>query len=153
MTLAKISSIKRRRNRYSLSSDAHSLWPYGKLRVKSTCVAQRQSDICRFRTQRFSISKLAAKNKNFYRGLLIKSVRTSNGISVPSFARAKSILCACPAIGSVRGLKILVPWRLEVEGLIIMIMRDGITNLGLITPTSASGHGPWMDHIVCTPTQ
>ena len=71
---------------------------YGKLRVEWTCV---QSDICRFRTRRFSISKLAVENKYFYRGLLIKSVRTSNEISVLSFARAKSILCACPTVGSV----------------------------------------------------
>ena len=70
---------------------------YRKLRVKWTCVAQ--SDICRFRTRRFSISKLAVENKNLYRGLLIKSVKTANGISVLSFARAKSILCACPTIG------------------------------------------------------
>ena len=70
---------------------------YGKLRVKWTCVAQ--SDICRFRTRRFSISKLAVENKNLYRGLLIKSVRTANGISVLSFARAKSILCARPTVG------------------------------------------------------
>ena len=72
---------------------------YGELHVKWTCVI--------FRTRQFSISKWAAENIFFYRGLLIKSVRTSSWISVLSFARAKNILCACPTVGSVRGW---VPW-------------------------------------------
>ena len=55
MTLAKISSITHRKNRY-LPSDAHSLWEIVcKVNFGST-------DICRFRTQRFSISKLAVEN-------------------------------------------------------------------------------------------
>ena len=95
MTLAKISSITHRQNRY-LPSDA---------RAFSMGIACKVNlcDICRFRTRRFSISKWAAENKFFYRGLLIKSVRTSSWISVLSFARAKYILCACPTVGSVRG--------------------------------------------------
>ena len=60
---------------------------YGELRVKWTCVI-----FADFGHGDFLISKWAAEIFFFYRGLLIKSVRTSSWISVLSFARAKNIL-------------------------------------------------------------
>ena len=62
---------------------------YGKLRVlRCTCVAQH--DFCWFWNRWFSVSILDIKNENFCRSLLIKSVRSSTGISVQNFAHAKT---------------------------------------------------------------
>ena len=58
MTLAKISSITHRENRY-LYLRTRVL--YGKLRVKCTCVAR--CDFCRFRKWQFSISKWAIEKQ------------------------------------------------------------------------------------------
>ena len=61
--------------------------------------------LCRLRAQWFSISLLSNENRNFCRVLLIRSVRSSTGISLQSFARAKTFhvlkySCLVPVVGA-----------------------------------------------------